>query len=699
MPPLTVQQAFDLGIQHHQAGRLAEAEQMYRQILAVEPRHSDALHLLGVIALQVGRYEDAVGLIQRSIGLNPAVSAYYSNLGEAYRLGGHLEEAIGAYHTALQLEPDCADTHNNLGTALYAQGRLEEALAAFRTALRFKPDCAEAHNNLGIALQDQGQLEAALAAYRAALRFKPDYAEAHNNLGTALKDQGQWEEALAAFRAALRFKPDYAEAHSNFGNALHAQGRLEEALAAYRAALQLKPDYAEAHNNLVTTLKAQGRLEEALDAYRAALQLKPDYTEAHSNWIYLLHFHPDYDARSIAEEHRQWNRQHAEPLRCFIQPHGNGRDPDRRLRIGYVSPDFRNHVVGRNLLPLFAQHDHLGFEIFAYAQVVSPDTWTQQFREKSDHWRGIVGRTDEQVAAQIREDQIDILVDLTLHMAHNRLRLFARKPAPLQATFAGYPGSTGLTTIDYRLSDPFLDPPGMEESIYSEQTIRLSSSFWCYDALDCRDVPVSPLQASQKGWVTFGCLNNFCKINEPVLKLWATVLRAVEGSRLLLLSPEGNHRQRTLHLLGREGISPERVEFVPSQSRRDYLKLYHRIDVGLDSFPYNGHTTSLDSFWMGVPVVTLVGQTAVSRAGWCQLSNLGLPELAGHSPEDFARIAIELANDLPRLAQLRAGLRQRMQASPLMDAPGFARAIEAAYRQMWREGCGARQAQTTLRDG
>ena len=507
------------------------------------------------------------------------------------------------------------------------------------------------------------------------------------------------EEALAAYRAALRFKPDYAEAHSNFGNALHAQGRLEEALAAYRAALQLKPDYAEAHNNLGTTLKAQGRLEEALDAYRAALQLKPDYTEAHSNWIYLLHFHPDYDARSIAEEHRQWNRQHAEPLRCFIQPHGNGRDPDRRLRIGYVSPDFRNHVVGRNLLPLFAQHDHLGFEIFAYAQVVSPDTWTQQFREKSDHWRGIVGRTDEQVAAQIREDQIDILVDLTLHMAHNRLRLFARKPAPLQATFAGYPGSTGLTTIDYRLSDPFLDPPGMEESIYSEQTIRLSSSFWCYDALDCRDVPVSPLQASQKGWVTFGCLNNFCKINEPVLKLWATVLRAVEGSRLLLLSPEGNHRQRTLHLLGREGISPERVEFVPSQSRRDYLKLYHRIDVGLDSFPYNGHTTSLDSFWMGVPVVTLVGQTAVSRAGWCQLSNLGLPELAGHSPEDFARIAIELANDLPRLAQLRAGLRQRMQASPLMDAPGFARAIEAAYRQMWREGCGARQAQTTLRDG
>ena len=699
MPPLTVQQAFDLGIQHHQAGRLAEAEQMYRQILAVEPRHSDALHLLGVIALQVGRYEDAVGLIQRSIGLNPAVSAYYSNLGEAYRLGGHLEEAIGAYHTALQLEPDCADTHNNLGTALYAQGRLEEALAAFRTALRFKPDCAEAHNNLGIALQDQGQLEAALAAYRAALRFKPDYAEAHNNLGTALKDQGQWEEALAAFRAALRFKPDYAEAHSNLGNALQAQGRLEEALAAYRAALQLKPDYAEAHNNLGTTLKAQGRLEEALDAYRAALQLKPDYTEAHSNWIYLLHFHPDYDARSIAEEHRQWNRQHAEPLRCFIQPHGNGRDPDRRLRIGYVSPDFRNHVVGRNLLPLFAQHDHLGFEIFAYAQVVSPDTWTQQFREKSDHWRGIVGRTDEQVAAQIREDQIDILVDLTLHMAHNRLRLFARKPAPLQATFAGYPGSTGLTTIDYRLSDPFLDPPGMEESIYSEQTIRLSSSFWCYDALDCRDVPVSPLQASQKGWVTFGCLNNFCKINEPVLKLWATVLRAVEGSRLLLLSPEGNHRQRTLHLLGREGISPERVEFVPSQSRRDYLKLYHRIDVGLDSFPYNGHTTSLDSFWMGVPVVTLVGQTAVSRAGWCQLSNLGLPELAGHSPEDFARIAIELANDLPRLAQLRAGLRQRMQASPLMDAPGFARAIEAAYRQMWREGCGARQAQTTLRDG
>jgi predicted O-linked N-acetylglucosamine transferase (SPINDLY family) len=417
------------------------------------------------------------------------------------------------------------------------------------------------------------------------------------------------------------------------------------------------------------------------------MALRPEDPEAHSDLVFISHFDPECNAQAIGEAHRLWARRHAEPLKKHIQPHANGRNPERRLRIGYVSPDFRDHVVGRNLLPLFRHADRQQFEITCYSQVLRPDATTAQFQQHGDGWRNIIDRSDEQLAAMVRQDQIDILVDLALHSAGNRLLAFARKPAPVQVTFAGYPSTTGLDTIDYRLSDPYMDPEGNDASVYSEQTIRLPHSFWCYDPLDCREIPVNPLPASQNGLVTFGCLNNFGKINDQVLSTWAKVLSQVERSRLLLLSGEGSHRQHTLDLLSKAGVSPDRVEFVTHQPRQKYLELYHRIDLGLDSFPYNGHTTSLDSFWMGVPVITLVGQAPVARAGWSQLSNLGLPELAGKTPEEFVSIAVALAKDQPRLQELRQTLRQRMEQSPLMDAPGFARGIEAAYRQMWQRWC------------
>jgi predicted O-linked N-acetylglucosamine transferase (SPINDLY family) len=259
----------------------------------------------------------------------------------------------------------------------------------------------------------------------------------------------------------------------------------------------------------------------------------------------------------------------------------------------------------------------------------------------------------------------------------------------VQVTFAGYPGSTGLEAIDYRLSDPYLDPPGLNDQFYSETSIRLPDSFWCYDPL-VTELAVNALPAQTDGHVTFGCLNNFCKVNEPVLRLWAQVLKTVDRSRLMMLCPEGSHRQPLLDLLQREGIGPDRIELIAHRPRFQYLELYHRIDVGLDTFPYNGHTTSLDSFWMGVPVVTLVGQTVVGRGGLSQLSNLGLPELIAQTPEQYVRIAADLAGDLPRLAELRRTLRGRMEASPLMDAPRFARNIEAAYRQIWRTWCNDR---------
>ncbi len=356
------------------------------------------------------------------------------------------------------------------------------------------------------------------------------------------------------------------------------------------------------------------------------------------------------------------------------------------MRIGYVSPDFREHATTFFTVSLLANHDHGPFEIFCYANVRRPDALTERLRGHADVWRDTRGLSDEQLADRVRSDQIDILVDLTMHMADNRLLTFARKPAPVQITWVAYPGTTGLSAIDYRLTDPYLDPPGRFDDDYAEESLRLADTFWCYDPL-CEPVPVTPLPALHNGYVTFGCLNNFCKLNDGVLSLWAKVLHAVPQARLLLLAPRGQARDSVLAQLQQEGIAAQRVEFADKQPRQGYLKLYQRMDVSLDPFPYNGHTTSFDAFWMGVPTITLIGQTVVGRAGWSQLCNLGLPELAAQTPEQYVALAAELAGDLPRLEELRGTLRGRMQRSPLMDGPRFARQVEQAYRQVWRRWC------------
>jgi predicted O-linked N-acetylglucosamine transferase (SPINDLY family) len=582
----TISEALTTAVLHHQAGRLREAEATYRQILAADPDHHHAWHLLGVIACQEGKYQAGVECIQR----------------------------------ALAHRPDWAVAHYNLGNAWRDQGKLDRAVACYERAIQRKPDLALAHYNLGVIWKDRGNLDAAVACYQKAVQLKPDHAEAHNNLGSALKDQANLDGAIACFRQAVQRKPDYAAAYSNL--------------------------------------------------------------------LYTLVFCPGYDAQAILEEHRLWSRRYAEPLARLIEPHSNEPDPGRRLRIGYVSPDFRDHAESFFTLPLLSAHDHHHFEIFCYADVRRPDGITARLRSFADCWRQIAGLTDLQVAQLVRQDRIDILVDLTMHMAGNRLLAFARKPAPLQVSWLAYQGTTGLSTIDYRLTDPHIDPPGLHDEDYSEESVHLPDCFWCYEP-PAAAPPVSALPALENGSITFGCLNNFCKVNDSVLVLWAKVLRAVEHSRLVLLAPEGSARRRPADLLEGEGVKRDRVIFVSRQPRPRYMELYHRIDIGLDTFPYTGQTTSLDAFWLGVPVVTLVGRTGVARAGLSLLANLGLPELAAVTPEQFVDIAAGLARDLPLLGELRATLRDRMQASPLRDAPRFARGVEAAYRKMWRRWCGA----------
>ena len=637
-----------------------------------------------------GQWQQAETLYRQVLDVDPHLAEAHSNLGNACLNQGKLAEAVASYRQAVRLRPDFGAAYFNLGNAFLEQGSLTEAVASFQQARTLMPDYAEIPYNLGIALWRQGRLDEAAASYRQAVHLKPDHARAYNNLGVALKEQGKLAEAAARLQHALHLRPDDVEAHNNLGLTWQAQGKLDEAQASLQEALRLKPDWSEAHLNAGNISKDLGRLDEAIAAYRAGLALNPDHTRLHDNLVYTLVFHPAYDATAILEECCRWNQQHAESLARSIQSHTNFPDPARRLRIGYVSPDFRDHSESFFTSPLLANHDHRQVEIFCYADILRADAVTERLRGHADVWRSTVGLSDQQAAELIRDDRIDILVDLTMHMANNRLLVFARKPAPVQVTWLAYPGTTGLATMDYRLTDPFLDPPGLFDAVYTEESIRLPETFGCYDPLT--DEPqVNALPALHTGAITFGCLNNFCKINDGVLALFARVLQGVPASRLLLRAPHGRARDQILAALKGHGVAGARVGFTDLQPRLAYLRLYHQLDLALDPLPYNGITTSLDAFWMGVPTLTLVGKTAVGRAGWSQLCNLGLQELAAETPEEFVVLARRWASDLPRLEELRRTLRQQMQKSPLMDGPRFARHMEQAYRQMWLRWCRTRR--------
>jgi predicted O-linked N-acetylglucosamine transferase (SPINDLY family) len=787
------QTSFNLAIEHQRAGRLREAEALYRQILATQPSRPDVLYQLGLLANQAGQRDHAVELIRKAIELSPAEAAYYCDLGVILAAANKLDDAVAAYRQAITLRPQWGLPHNNLGMALTMRGDAPQALECFTRAATLQADCAVFHFNLGnallrlgnfepsaaafgraVALNQQfaeafsnqgnalfrlGRLEEAAAACRQAIALQPNYADAHNNLGNVLLQLGRLEEAVSAFQKVLSLHPQFAPGYVNLANALCGLARFDEAIAAYRHALTLRPNWpevlhnlsnalrsigdlpaaaaaarealkqrpddplalkslaqtlyaqgemdqaeetlrhlltgqprdAEAHNNLANLLRSMGRIGEAISSYDQACANEPSNATFASNRLFALQFDPDCESAALLVEHRKWDERFAAPLQSRWPSHPNERTSDRRLRIGYVSPDFRVHCQSLFTEALLSHHDHEKFEIFCFSSTSRPDAVTARLRGHADHWRHTAAMNDEALADLIRADRIDILVDLTMHMAHSRPLLFARKPAPMQIAWLAYPGTTGLRAMDYRLTDPYLDPLGTGETSYSEQSIRLPDTFWCYDPWgieEDRSPAAQPLPdpgelpALQNGFVTFGCLNDFSKINRGVLELWSRVLRQSERSRLRLLAPEGSVRQWVLEQLARLGIT-DRVDFVKRQPRRAYLREFQQIDLCLDTLPYNGHTTSLDSFWMGVPVITRVGNTVVGRAGLSQLSNLDLSELAAHNDEQFVSIASEWAGDLAKLAELRSSLRGRMERSPLMDAAKFARNIENTFQDIW----------------
>ena len=701
MADLTTQQAFELAAGHHRAGELGQAESVCRQILARQKDHADTIHLLGIICQQTGRPGEARSLVRRAVELAPAHAGYWANLGSILATGAPSAEAIEAFGRSIALRPNHAQTRIHLANALLAAGNIEQALAEAKRAAALNEDSLEAHLTLGNVLVARGDLDAAVDSYRRAVAIQPRSATALSALALGLRHKLALAEAIAVLRAAVEAEPTHLEALNNLGICLAESRNYDEAIIVFGRAVGLHPDSAEVWANLAGALQDSGQLEEAITCFRRAQSIRPS-RQVGDTLLLSLHYRPQTDPAELLAEHRQWARTFAAPLGAGIRPHGNDRTPGRRLRIGYVSPDFCDHPVGGCFLPVIARHNRAEVEVICYSAARQPDEITRRIRAHADTWRDAVSVSEERLAELVREDRIDILVDLASHTRENRLLTFARKPAPVQVSWLGWPGTTGLETIDYRLSDPYLDPPltssacdepsrvgqgrGESESMYVERTARLPDCFWCYDPTICEPVvDVNELPALRNRSVTFGSISIFLKINPPLVDLWAGIMAAVAGSRLLVRAPRGQARQRLLDRFAQQRIEPARIVFVERMPREQYWRLFHEIDITLDTLPYNGHTSALDSLWMGVPVVTQIGRLAVGRAGFSFLSNLGLRDLAGQSAEDYVRIATDLAHDLPRLAELRAGLRQRLRASPILDTTRFARNLESLYRKMWIE--------------
>jgi protein O-GlcNAc transferase len=669
---------------HYDAGRPAEAEAACRRVLAAAPGHLDALNLLAVAQQARGRLDDAVATYRGLIGLAPDYAEAYANLGLALRQQGRADEAIAVYRQAIARKPDHAETHCSLGNALLGQGQRDDAVAAYRQAVAIRPGYAEAHAHLGGALHEQGRLDEAVAACRRAIALRPDLAEAHNNLGNALRAQGKLREAAAAYRRAVAIWPDYVVAHANLGNVLRDEGRLTEAVAAYRQAIAIRPDFALAHCNLGNALQDQGLLDDAMAAFRRALAIDPRYAAAHSNLLMCMHYAESVSSADLHAEALAFGRH----LVRESLPHDNGRDAERRLRIGYVSADFRNHPVGYFLARALAARDRATADVCCYADQLADDAMTARLRDHADQWRNIFGLSDADAAALIRRDAIDILVDLAGHTANNRLPMFALRPAPVQATWLGYFDTTGLPAMDGILADRFVAPVA-EEDRFTETVWRLPDIYLCYAPHEI-DVAPAPPPVLANGFVTFGCFNNHAKITAGTLRVWAAVLRAVDGARLFLKNrslADPAVADALVAAFAAHGIARDRLILEGHSPLADLLAAYNRVDIALDPFPFGGGTTTAEALWMGVPVISLRGDRWVGRMSEGMLATIGLADLVAENADDYVGKATRLAGDLRHLVTLHEGLRRMVLASPFCDGERFARALDATYRDMWRRWC------------
>ena len=767
---LTLEQALRRAVDAHQAGRLSEAERLYRAILAAAPDQPDANHNLGQLALGASRPADALPLLKRALESRPQegrfwlsyvealigaaqfddaetvlsqgrslglsgplvetltetleqnrstleppqgrlealVAAYgagdlavaessasdlatrfpqhplaWKVLGAIYQKQGLKTKALAAKQRVVGLAPGDAAAHANLAVALNHLERFAEAEASGLEALRLDRGLVQAHYSVAASLKAQGRLDEAEQRYRHTLALKPDYIDAYNGLGAVLLSQGRFPEAEAQFREAARYGPDNIDAFNNLGAALYKQGRLSEAEATYQTALRLDPTCAEAHNNLGVTLNDLGRLADAEASYRRALGLRPDYTAAHSNLLFGLNYIASLPpGEALAEAKLYGDRVSAGATPKFTQWLTN--PSPAKLRIGLVSGDLRNHPVGYFLEALVRHLDPSRFDLLAFPTQGREDQLTARLKDRLHQWTPISGLSDLAAATAIHAAGVHVLLDLSGHTAHNRLPVFAYRPAPVQASWLGYFATTGLPEMDFFIGDPHMSP-AQEHHHFSERVWTLAETWLCLAPPDCR---VTREESQTSDEVTFGCLGNLAKVNEAVVDVWGAILRRVPNSRLLLKSGQFADPVVIAKVKGwfeARGVSSDRLILEGASPRTAYFETYNRVDLVLDTFPYPGGTTSVDALWMGTPVITLRGDRFLSRLGESIATNAGLVELIARDQGDYVDKAAALARDPERLARLRKDLHTRVLTTPLFDTQRFARAFEDALWGMWRE--------------
>lgn len=672
-------------------GRLQEAIPSLERAVVLDPKLAPAQFNLGFALERLERLDEALAAYRKAVAVAPQLAEARNNLGNVLKKLQRHDEALSAYEGALALRPEAAEYHFNRGETLRVLERLDEAETAYETAIRFRPEFAEAYANLGFVLHLQDRNEASVEAFRRAIEIKPDYFEVYQGMGHTLRRMGRHEDAATAYRNAAELRPDNAVAQKDLGTELKDSACYEAAIGALRRALELKPDYDVAMGLMAETWLAMGHLEDAFDAYRRALALNPDGNfSMHSNLLLALNYQAERTPEDLLEEARAFGDKAAKKAVSFAY-HDNVPDPARRLHIGLVSGDFGLHSVGFFLLNVLESLDRDRLEVVVYETFLRKDALNERFRRSVPHWHdaSFEGMSDEALANQIRTDGIDILIDLAGHTGFNRLPVFAWKPAPIQVSWLGYLGTTGLDTMDYILADAWALPAGEEEQ-FIETPWRLPETYICFSPPDL-PVEVESLPVLDTGHITFGCFNNLNKINEQVVACWARVLQSVPNGRLFLKTRglRGTEEREKLAVrFARYGISAERL-IMDGQftSHEAHFRAYHQVDIALDPFPYPGITTTVEALWMGVPVLSLRGRRFISHQGETILNNVGLPEWIAADEDDYVAKATAYATDIQKLAVLRSGLRERLVASPLCDAPRFARNLEKALRGMWQKWC------------
>ena len=678
----------NLGNALRDAHKLDDAVVAYRRAVELEPGYADAHNNLGNALRERGDAASALASCARAIELKPGYAEAYNNLGNALKDIGELDAAVAAYGKAIAARPAFAEAHLNLGIALQAKGHGDAALDCLRESVSLAPQLAIAHDKLAGILMHRGDIQGAIEAYRRVAELTLDSAQAHNTLGNALNGAARVPEAVPCYERAIALDPDFADAYHNLANALRRLGAPERALGYARRAIELRADTPPFHKNLGTILADLGQPDAALACYRDALALDPDFGESHTCVLFGQSYASDWSPSTHLADARYFGEKMSARATPFTQwpTLADAANRQRPLRVGFVSADLRKHPVGYFFESVLAGLDRARIEPIAYSNAVHSDELTARIKPRFALWRHVAEMDDAALAQRIRDDRIDVLIDLAGHTGRNRLPMFAWRPAPVQVSWLGYFATTGLADIDYLLADPHVVPPG-EEGQYTERIWRLPDSYLCF-TLPTEPVAVAPLPALANGYITFGCLNNHKKLNDGVLAVWSRIMLAVPGSRLLLKNHqlgEPSIMRDTLARFAQHGIDETRLLLEGPSSREHYFATYGRVDLALDPFPYPGGTTSVEALWMGVPVLTRRGDRFLSHLGELVARTVGLQEWIAADTEDYVARAVAAANELPRLAALRVALRDRVEHSPLTDAPRYTAHWMHAIEQMWQE--------------